>query len=94
MFTGYAIGGVEYDLGSSISLSEKDGQLVEFHFGVAGVPQRLKVFVNGTERMDRQDNSGNMVVTNKHVGWGFHVNHTLFGLNDPGSFAIMTGLDV
>lgn len=93
MYVGFAIGGTEYNLGSSISLDEKDGQLVELHFGIAGSPRRMKLYVNGSEKMDREDVSGNMVITNKHVGWGFHVNHTLFGLNNPGSFAIMTGLD-
>mgnify|MGYP003508759380 CR=1 FL=1 len=94
MWIGYAVGGNETDLGGGISVTEKDGQLVELHFGVGGNPSRLKLFVNGVEKADRQDNSGTMVTTNRHVGWGFHTNSFPLGVNDPGKLAIMTGLDV
>lgn len=94
MFIGFALAGVEHDLGSSISFKELDGELVELHFGVGGSPRRMKLFVNGSEKMDRTDTSGNMVTTNRHIGWGFDINHYVIGLNKAGSFAVMTGLNV
>jgi hypothetical protein len=94
MNMGFAVGGVEYDMGSNISFTENDGQLIELHFGVGGTPRRMKAFVNGSEKIDRTDATGNMVTTNRHGGWIFHVNNHPFGMNEVGSFAIMTGLDV
>jgi len=94
MYIGFALAGVEYDMGAAIPYTEKDGQLVELRFGVGGVPRRMKLFIDGLEKVDRTDTSGNMVTTNRGVGIGFHVNSKPFGLNDPGSMAILTGLDV